>query len=239
MALAANITNDGWIWYEPDRVGTPDARLFDPAAWRQEARVQPAGRGRGSAWFIDVSPQRRYVLRAYRRGGQVARLVDDRYLFTGSRRTRPAREIRLLEHLEQLDLPAPRPVAARYRRRGPVYRADILTERLPDTHMLSERLEQALLPGEDWRAIGSCIRRFHDAGVCHADLNAHNILLDGAGRVFLIDFDRGRIRRPGRWRQANLQRLARSLDKLAATPPFHYTRDHWQALLSGYGAAPG
>lgn len=237
MALAANITPDGWIWYEPERVDTPDERLFDPQAWRREARVQPAGRGRGAAWFIDLSPERRYVLRGYRRGGLVGRVIDDRYFFTGSRRTRPAREIRLLETLERLDLPAPRPVAARYRRRGPAYRADILTQRLPDTRTLSQCLEESPLTEATWRAIGRCIRRFHDAGVCHADLNAHNILLDGSGRIFLIDFDRGRIRSPGRWRGANLIRLARSLDKLAATRPFHYSPGDWRALASGYGTA--
>lgn len=236
MALAANITRKGRIWYEPERVDTPDARLFDPDAWREEARVQPAGRGRGAAWFIDIPPDRRYVLRAYRRGGMVGRLISDRYLFTGSQRTRPCREIQLLEHLERQGLPAPRPVAARFRRHGLTYCADILTERLPDTRMLSDCLQDAALPEETWRAIGQCIRRFHQAGVWHADLNAHNILLDSVGRVFLIDFDRGRIRTPGHWRESNLRRLARSLDKLAAGRPFHYTRDDWRALESGYEA---
>lgn len=238
MALAANIAEDGWIWYEPERVDTPDGRLFDPEAWRGEAQVMRAGRGRGAAWFIDLSAERRYVLRGYRRGGMVARLVDDRYLYTGSERTRPAREIRLLEHLERLDLPAPRPVAARYRRSGFTYRADILTERLPGTRTLSQCLEAGALSEDTWRSIGRCIRRFHDAGICHADLNAHNILLDEDGRVFLIDFDRGRLRTPGPWREANLKRLARSLDKLAARPPFRYTPADWQALAAGYGNRP-
>lgn len=236
MALATNITDDGRVWYEPERVEFPDARLFDPAAWRDEARVEPVDRGRGAAWFIDVSAKHRYVLRAYRRGGMVGRLIRDWYLYTGKHRTRPAREIRLLERLEELDLPAPRPVAARYRRRGLVYRADILTERLPDTRPLSRVLEQRSLDAGGWRAIGQCIRRFHDRGVCHADLNAHNILLDGRDEVYLIDFDRGRIRRPGRWQQANLHRLARSLDKLAGQGLFFYGRGDWHSLLTGYGS---
>lgn len=240
MALATNIIPDGRIWYEPERVDTPDDSLFDPHSWERKARVQAAGRGRGSAWFIDVSPERRYVLRAYRRGGMVGRLVSENYLFTGARRTRPCREIHLLEHLERQGLPAPRPVAARFRRRGLIYRADMLTERLPDTRTLSQCLEEAALPGEAWRAIGDCIRRFHEAGVCHADLNAHNILLDSAGRVFLIDFDRGRLRPPGPWRDSNLRRLARSLDKLAADGrPFHYGGDDWRALMAGYGTGTG
>lgn len=234
MALASNITADGWLWYEPERVDSPDPFLFDPEAWRAEARVEPADRGRGAAWFIDVSPQRRYVLRAYRRGGLVGRVIDDWYLYTGRLRTRPAREITLLERLEELGLPAPRPVAARYRRRGLIYRADILTERLPDTRPLSDVLREKPLAPDRWRAIGACIRLFHEHGVFHADLNAHNILLDVQDRVYLIDFDRGAIRKPGRWQQDNLSRLARSLDKLAGEGPFHYDDNNWKALQAGY-----
>jgi tRNA A-37 threonylcarbamoyl transferase component Bud32 len=70
-----------------------------------------------------------------------------------------------------------------------------------------------------WRAIGSCIRQFHDARVCHADLNAHNILIDHAQRVFLIDFDRGKRRKAGSWRAANLARLKRSLEKITRDEP--------------------
>ena len=38
-----------------------------------------------------------------------------------------------------------------------------------------------------WIDIGRCIRRFVDAGVHHADLNAHNVLLDSEDRVWLVD----------------------------------------------------
>lgn len=235
MALAVNITDDGRIWYEPDRVETPDGRLFEPEAWRAVGRVTPAERGRGSAWFIDAPPDRHLVLRAYRRGGLVSRLIEDWYLFTGWQRTRPAREIRLLERLEELGLPAPRPVAASFRRRGLTYRARILTERLPGTRPLSRVLESGPLAQQAWQAVGRCIRTFHDHGVHHADLNAHNILLDDRGRVFLIDFDRGELRSPGPWRDANLKRLARSLEKLAAGSGIHYRPADWRALLAGYG----
>jgi hypothetical protein len=53
----------------------------------------------------------------------------------------------------------------------------------------------------------------------------------------VIDFDRGRLRKPGAWAGRNLERLRRSLAKLAAgsglgaLPP-----EQWTMLLAGYEA---
>jgi len=58
------------------------------------------------------------------------------------------------------------------------------------------------------------------------------VLVDAAGRIHLIDFDRGSVRAPGEWRAANLARLRRSLRKISAgSAP---TPDDWSALLAGY-----
>ena len=65
-----------------------------------------------------------------------------------------------------------------------------------------------------WAAVGRCLRHFHDAGVQHADLNASNIMLGEHREVWLLDFDRGRLRHPGSWSGRVLDRLARSLAKL-------------------------
>ena len=103
--------------------------------------------------------------------------------------------------------------------------------------MLAEPLAPAA-----WHAIGSCVRRFHDAGVCHADLNAHNVLLDADGGVHLVDFDRGSIRAPGAWRTANLARLERSLAKLAGAETARGGALERAALRAGYegrGGEPG
>ena len=77
--------------------------------------------------------------------------------------------------------------------------------------------ERALVTTRDapWEETGRLVRRFHRAGLDHADLNAHNILFDAGGKGWLIDFDRGRLRIPEtRWRRDNLARLRRSLLKL-------------------------
>jgi 3-deoxy-D-manno-octulosonic acid kinase len=126
-------------------------------------------------------------------------------------------------------------VAAWYQQSGPFYRGDIITERLPNADSLAACLRIGALSLLNWVAIGRVIRRFHDLGVCHADLNAHNILLGDGDSVYLIDFDRSTLRAPGLWRDANLVRLRRSLEKVMyELPPDRFTESDWHGLLGGY-----
>ena len=86
--------------------------------------------------------------------------------------------------------------------------------------------------------MGDCIARFHQQHVYHADLNANNILFDESGRVYLIDFDRGAIKKHGRWKQANLQRLQRSLFKLQQHhQTFYFSEQNWVDLITAYEAS--
>jgi len=137
----------------------------------------------------------------------------------------------------------PAPVAARYRRHGVFYTADLITERLLDSISLAEVLRHRGIPILGWITIGRCIRAFHYLGVCHPDLNAHNIMLVGEDSVYLIDFDRGRLMKPGMWCDGNLVRLRRSLEKITyKLPPEHFSEADWHGLLDGYrqsGGMPG
>ena len=131
------------------------------------------------------------------------------------KRTRSFREIRLLAELRNRKLPVPPPVAACYRRGLLTYSAALITERLPGARTLAEMLAAGRVDDTHWAEIGRCLRRFHDAGAQHADLNAHNIMLGENGEVWLLDFDRGRLRAPGSWSARVLDRLARSLAKIS------------------------
>jgi hypothetical protein len=103
--------------------------------------------------------------------------------------------------------------------------------------LLHLQLSLGLVPVNDWLEIGRTIARFHLKGVFHADLNAHNLLLDGSRRVWLIDFDRGDLREPGLWCDANLARLRRSILKVCdALPAGRFNETLWTALLAGYRA---
>ena len=96
--------------------------------------------------------------------------------------------------------------------------------------MNSKRLDNALAT-----EVGALVARFHRAGVWHADLNAHNVLVT-SGALYLIDFDRGRLRKPApRWCRANLRRLRRSLLKLGAgTDPAAFEQNVWGPLVARY-----
>lgn len=192
------------------------------------------GRGRGAIRRVDTA-HGRCVVRHYRRGGLIATLSRDWFVWTGAERTRPFREFRITQQLRAAALPVPEVVAARFVRAGTGYRADLATREVVGARTLAERLDATA--GEiDWSGLGGLIARFHALGLWHADLNAHNVLFDDEGRAMLIDFDRARFVAPFATRlQGNLERLARSLRKighaaLVAGVP-------WTALQRGYDAA--
>jgi 3-deoxy-D-manno-octulosonic acid kinase len=208
--------------------------LFEPQFWAGHGCITPVGGGRGAAWFIDHGTEQ-WVLRHYRRGGFMARLSEDRYLWTGEARVRAFAEFQLLASLVARSLPVPVPVAARYERRGLSYRCDLITRRIAGASSLSGMLAAAPLTDASWRLVGSTIAKLHSAGVDHADLNAHNILLDGRGAVSFVDFDRGRIRRGGTWAERNLSRLRRSLAKVSGDlPADRFSGEAWHCVLAGY-----
>ena len=200
--------------HDPAAVTDPQS-LFDLDPLAAAGGVERVRGGRGSVNFLKLGGDR-FVLRRYLRGGLAARLAKDRYAWTGLERTRPFAELRLLEHLQAMSLPVPQPVAARVTRHGLTYSGELVTRRLEGAEPLGERWRADRATDEDWLAAGRCVRRFHDAGVRHADLNANNIMVDGQGGVWLLDLDRGSLPGPGPWQRRVLERLARSLRKLAA-----------------------
>lgn len=232
-------TADGAILFDAAACGAarPDAAWFDPAHWAAQGRAETRSGGRGGVAFVET-PAGACVLRHYHRGGLAARVSADKYFWTGAKRTRSFREFRLLDQLAASGLPVPAPVAARYARNGVHYTADLLVRRIASVETLAERLARGTLDAALAARVGATIARFHAAGARHADLNAHNILLDERDFVSLIDFDRGTLTKPAlAWQQANLKRLRRSLIKLGAMkrhPAFETAI--WHPLLAAYHA---
>jgi 3-deoxy-D-manno-octulosonic acid kinase len=222
-------TAHGAILFDASMNAQAQDGWFDAAWWRAHGATSATTGGRGSAWLVEA-PFGPCVLRHYRRGGFAARVLDDRYLWTGEERTRAFAEFRLLQALAARGLPVPAPVAARYVRHGLVYRADILMRRIPQSETLAQWIERGRVDEAAMARVGATVAAFHAAGAYHADLNAHNVML-GDDRVYLIDFDRGEMRRPERgWQSANLARLKRSLVKVGLDD----VDARWAALERAY-----
>ncbi|MDE2234958.1 MAG: 3-deoxy-D-manno-octulosonic acid kinase [Gammaproteobacteria bacterium] len=235
MAERTVTTKRGFILYDDALTSHAGGELFSARHWAKRSSLRGAVGGRGNTWILGNTDDG-WVLRHYRRGGLVRHFTRDFYLWHGLENTRPWREWRLLAYLYMQKLPVPQPVAAQVIRHGLVYRGDLITRLIPETQSLAARLAEGNIGRLPWIAIGACIRRFHAAGVFHADLNAHNILIGNQEHIYLVDFDRGERRAPARrWQQENLRRLLRSLRKLAI--PSVVERRVWPELLTGYNRA--
>ena len=230
-------SDNNFVLYNPAVCKDIKLEKFTPDYWLAMHKVTQTERGRGASWFVDADGQE-WVLRHYRRGGLIARYIEERYLWLGLERTRAWREWRLLASMYDSGLPVPLPVATRVYKKGLVYGADIITQRIPDALSLTQRLSGDSYDDRCWKAVGETLARFHKAGIFHADLNAHNIMLDKDGKVFLIDFDRGEQRPAGPWQKSNLNRLHHSLSKLKRYyKEFYFAENNWQELVASYQMA--
>ncbi len=223
------------VIYDAARLPPPTPAWFTPEHWPERSVLD---RGRGATFALRAGFGEA-VLRRYRRGGAVARVLKDSYVWTGDAQTRPVREFRLLAAAIAQGLPVPRPLAAEVRRRGALYSGDLLMARIAGTETLSARLAASDDWNDvDWGRIGATLGRIHAHGFQHADLNAHNLLLDDQHQVWVIDWDRGRQRARGDWSEQVLARLQRSLRKLfGARADAEVARLGWRRLLDAHAAA--
>jgi 3-deoxy-D-manno-octulosonic acid kinase len=224
MRLAALRQRNRLILHDADSLcDAPGTHQIDPALftaeyWRERGLVVGEAPGRGSSLFLQATPTEQWVLRPYRRGGMVAKLSEKRYLWTGAERSRVFRELRLTAALFEQGLPVPRPVAGIVTCYGLTYEAALMTVRIDGAKALADLLVNNQADGALLQRVGAMIKRFHQAGLDHVDLNARNILVDPHGKPWLIDLDRCRLRAAGKWQEANLSRLARSIQKFTEAP---------------------
>lgn len=209
-------------------------QMFDPDWHQNRGNVHGRAPGRGHAFFLHAQGHD-LVLRPFRRGGLIGKINSDLYMRFGAKYSRSFREYRLLEWMRSCGLSVPQPVAARYIPSGLCYRADLITERVPQARTLADILLETPLTLPVWSKIGDVIRQMHALRVHHSDLNCRNILLDADMRVWLIDFDKCRRRRNTGWRLHNLARLRRSLNKEKTKhPELNWSDTDWSTLLDGY-----
>lgn len=206
--------------------------------------------GRGPLHAVDAQAEGpdgrpRWAVRRYYRGGLMAPLLSDRHLRTGP--TRPIRELWATVEARARGVAAPAVVAGAVYPAGPFYRADLVTELIPDARTL-----EALLFGSggvsDASSLlghaGRLVRSLEDALVLHVDLNASNVLLvrgDEASGARVVDLDRSVVFPLGSrdFGPAMRKRLERSLKKLARTYEREIREPEWEALRAAYEDGDG
>ncbi len=225
------------ILYDADCLERPTSTWFSPDHWAKHGLVETFRQGRGGCWKVDM-PIGCAVIKHYRRGGQMARISYDRYLFTGWERSRSFREWRLLATLYQQGLPVPAPLASICVRRGRSYRAGLITRYIDGAVGLNRLIAQGDPELKELALkTGRLLAEFHIADVNHADINLSNIVKDQQGRLWLLDFDRGRIIKMNhKRRQHAMRRLQRSLKRLSEREKISdvTTRTFWDQMYSAY-----
>lgn len=233
-----------YILYDSELISDPGMEIFDREHHLSNEGHSVAGlsigKGVGRAKVVCFQSDNKYlILKHYFRGGFVARFVKDRYLGFDVERSRAFREWRLLKTMIDLELPVPNAVAAHVYQGLFYYRADLITQLIENSKTLADVLVEDSIDTEHWEKIASCIKRFHDNNIYHADLNARNILLTEKGEVYLIDFDDSDFRTGSEsWKMKNLTRLKRSLLKFKKNESsFNFSEDDWLSFLEGYDQA--
>lgn len=225
-AYAVHRVGSTWLVFDRAHLNSlVELRLADPKT-REQLFAGAPQRGRGAAPTVALSDGTRMVLRRYQHGGLLAALTGP--LFLGPQR--PLQELRVTARAEDSGAPVPHvlclvlwPIA------GPFWSAMIGTREEQRADDLLRAIQTRVERGEERglvalaRKVGSAIRKLHDAGVEHRDLQLRNILVAPTpaapheSRIVVVDLDRAVFHPlglvPVGRRARNLGRLARSAFK--------------------------
>jgi tRNA A-37 threonylcarbamoyl transferase component Bud32 len=172
--------------------------------------------GRGEV-LIAKGKRGKVAVRKYRHGGLLRRLTGDLFFF-GSR---PFQEVAVTAKVRSAGVPTLEILAAVIDRGwGGWYRGYLITRYLPTATDLISYLDKEP-QGKRRKAViekaAEAVKRMHQGGMYHADLQLKNFLVDEMKtQVYLIDFDKSEVfprLRPST-RMKNLTRLDRSAAKL-------------------------
>lgn len=211
--------------------------------WIEALASAPPLGGRGPVARAVLADGRRLLLKPMLRGGFAGPVWFGRHLRVSRLRANLATPSEALRR----GIPTARALAMLLVEGPPLlYRAWLGTEEIEGAADLRAWLAGSAAPG-DFAELLRAVRRAHDAGLHHPDLNLGNVLLRrraaGALEVFFVDLDRARLE-PGplapRSRRAALRRLARSLVKQfpGARPPFVPRTEDWEGIYAADSGSP-
>ena len=228
------------LWVREELLeGVRSAGLADPIGWQERLATRSQGSGRGSTARCQIPGGPPVLLKQMHRGGTTRPIWRGRYPMLR----------RLIANLEVPLETARRGVAtatpvAMLIQEGPphLYQGWLAMEEIVGARDLPSRWRGTGLPGrEEIAAIMRLVRRMHDAGLEHRDLNLGNLLLRDRPQegyeAFVVDLDRARLHPAPlglRLRRRGLGRMWRSYLKLCggSRPPAADALVAWYTLYA-------
>lgn len=147
--------------------------------------------GRGQTGAHELPHYGRVFVKRYAHGGLLRSITRGRFLCVGPIRSRA--EFEMLERVRALGVNAPKPYV--YVTCGSfVYSTWLIMEEIPNTKSLVE------LSAQDSDGLQDAMRKLSvqlltliKNNILHVDLHPGNVLVNEAGAVFIIDFDKARV----------------------------------------------
>ncbi|MBW1678861.1 MAG: hypothetical protein JRJ08_01750 [Deltaproteobacteria bacterium] len=183
------------------------------------------GRGALKTLALPEPGKERVVIRHYRRGGKVQKFITD--LYWGS--SRPLRELWVGYQAMEKGIPTAEILAVCHTQVfWKFHRGDLVSREIMNGKDLANYLkglpqplskENILQKRKVIETVGNLVRKLHDGGIFHGDLNLKNIILQISRprtiKGYIIDFDKSFIKSTlsENMRIRNLLRLNRSAEK--------------------------
>lgn len=196
---------------------------------RRLAEGASGGAGRGATAVLRPDGRPPLRLKQMRRGGWIAPLWRERYPGRG----RPLANFTVPRQAAGRGAPTPVAVGLLTLSGPPgLYRAWLALEEVEPAEDLMQLLREGRPPdASGWRALVGAVRRLHDLGVEHPDLNLGNLLLqrrpEEAPLGWVLDLDRARLHDEALGpaaRERALRRLERSYLRAVGKEPEAFSR---------------
>ena len=147
--------------------------------------------GRTSATPTQLDGIGSVVIKHYRRGGLMRYFIKHRYLKFG--KTRAQREFELLNMVGSFGIKVPQPIAYAYRGRL-FYRAWLATREIHQPLSLARlSLQDEKKTKTAMAFVIEQVVSLIQNDILHVDLHPGNVVVDAAGKVYLLDFDKGTV----------------------------------------------
>ncbi len=223
-----------------------ESRL-DPArffAGGQSGTGNSPFRGRERLCFLHLGGGETALVRRYRHGGLFRKFTGDIF-FTWP--PRPFRELAVTLEVRRRGVPTVEALGAWVERvGGPFYRGWFITGELKGAVDLWDALRGEIFSVSERKmllqAAARIVRRIHQKGIYHGDLNLKNIVVrreDDRVVGYIIDLDKAKLfcgEVPAHRSERNLARLLRSVRKLDPEGR-HFSPQAWDLFLRSYQEA--